>query len=85
MLTKTMQHAITYAQHHGGILVRHPGGFWGEGRGGIHFGTPTAEALVSRGIARYTLWRSGKRGLFPVELKIVDPLPLPFVEKKGKL
>lgn len=74
-LSPTMRHAITFAQQHGGKLVRHPGGFWScEGwthRGSFEsFSTGTADALVTRGAGHYSAWKDGRNGRFPIEVTI---------------
>ncbi len=83
-LSETMQEAIDYAIEHGGELVRYPGGWWaregwpGYGASSLKseawfygFGTRTVRALVSRGLAEYTDFRNGKRGDYPVRIKII--------------
>jgi hypothetical protein len=74
-LTQTMQAAAVHAQRHGGALVRHPGGFWYGAaqdlqRDSKHFGTPTVQALVSRGVAEYTEWQEGRNGKFPIRADV---------------
>jgi len=68
-----MLDAVGYAAEHG-ALCRYPGGFWqapgGYQRWAKHFGTPTVEALVTRGLAEYTEWRDGRNGRFPVRCEL---------------
>jgi hypothetical protein len=77
-LSPTMRHAITFAQQHGGKLIRHPGGFWSCAewqRVGSHesFSTGTADALVTRGVGYYSEWKDGRNGRFPVAVTIGAP------------
>jgi hypothetical protein len=72
-LTPTMQAAVNHAQKHGGALVRWPGGFWyavDQQGSGYSFGTPTVQALVSRGVAEYTEWQEGRNGKFPIRADV---------------
>lgn len=77
-LSVTMRAAIDYAQRNNGKLIRYPGGFWAPegwrlGRGN-HFGTTTIQALVSRGVAKYTTWQDRDGGgQFPVEITVSKP------------
>lgn len=60
-----------------GKLHRHPGGYWSH----LKFrttetqypwwGTPTVEALVNRGVAKYTAFQKGRNGEFPTEATII--------------
>lgn len=68
-LSETMQAAVEFAKAHGGKLKRFPGGFWcGDSftRYGEHYGTPTVQGLVSRGVMRYTEYQAGRNGKFPI-------------------
>lgn len=75
-LTKTMQSLIEHMRNHGGVLYRHPGGFWTEhscyNLRATSFGTGSIEALVSRGIAQYVDWKDGRNGRFPVKAQLVE-------------
>lgn len=73
-LSETMQRAIGFAAAHGGTLHRQPGGFWSPRAGTDlgYYGTSTIEALVKRGLAEYTVWREGRNGRFPVEMRLTD-------------
>jgi hypothetical protein len=81
-LSPTMRHAITFAQQHGGKLVRHPGGFWScaewvrYASGGSHesFSTGTADAIVTRGAGHYSEWKDGRNGRFPIAVTL-GPAP----------
>lgn len=57
-------------------LYRHPGGFWKRDEHWVVnspcYGGSTVEALVSRGIAEYTVWRDGKNGRFPVQARLIS-------------
>lgn len=78
-ISATMAIALDMAQRHDGRLVRLAGGFWtwkGAPRNGHnghpvdYAGTSTIEALVKRGRMQYVEWRPGRRGSFPVEVRI---------------
>jgi hypothetical protein len=77
-LTATMQEAVDFASAHGGVLIRLPGGFWVRDghtqwdgwQAQKTFGTPTVQALVSRGVAEYTQWADGRNGRFPVRMAL---------------
>lgn len=72
-LTKTMHELIEYMKTNGGVIHRHPGGFWArEGYSYLQysFGTRSVEALVTRGVAEYSEWKDGKSGRFPVTAKL---------------
>ncbi len=75
-LTQTMCATIALAREHDGKLYRFPGGFWYASKtelyGRKHFGTPTIEALVKRGLAEYTEWKEGARGKFPIEMTLKE-------------
>lgn len=79
-LTVVMRDACQLAAQHGGKLQRAPGGFWAQPgwkgtNSGRWFGTPTIQALVSRGVAEYTDWqqRSSGNGRFPIEVTVNIP------------
>ena len=80
-LTPTMQAAIEYARARGGVLVRWPGGFWmrvdADYAFDESFGTPTVQALVTRGLATYTDWKDGRRGRFPIRVELCRPCASP--------
>ena len=64
---------------HGGIVVRHQGGFWSypgctrnNGRLDWYCGTTTIEALVARGDLVYTEWKEGRRGKFPIRAQRLE-------------
>jgi hypothetical protein len=68
-----MQEAVNYVEAHGGELVRLPGGFWvrnGAALSDCHYGTPTVQALVSRGVATYSEWQEGRYGRFPIRMTL---------------
>ena len=72
-LTKTMRQAVAFARQHGGMLYRHPGGFWSgpEFSGyGESYGSSTVEALVARGVVEYAGWKEGRNGRFPIIAKV---------------
>ena len=79
-LSPAMMECRDFMQKHGGKIHRHPGGFWShetwnQHEGGINFGTATVEALISRGVAKYTRWKAGRRypaSSFPVEATLCD-------------
>lgn len=75
-LSATMRAALGYATKHGG-LERFPGGFWSrpgltqwDSLQYVSFGTPTVQALVSRGLAEYIEWKDGRNGSFPIRMKV---------------
>lgn len=77
-LSKTMREAVAFAREKGdGTLTRFPGGFWSIGGFGLTsnikwFGTPTVEALVTRGVAEYTNWQVRGNGTrFPIEITLL--------------
>ena len=75
-LSSTMERALSFASDNGGKIKRYPGGFWGQN--GLNtqqpwFGTPTIQALVSRGYFEYSDWTIGATR-FPIEVSLVpDP------------
>lgn len=76
-LSPTMRAALEFAKKHGGELIRSGGGYWGalpERKMGIQsivtYGTPTVQALVSRGLAEYTEWKDGRNGRFPIRMSV---------------
>lgn len=72
-LTPTMLELVKYMKENGGVIHRHPGGFWArEGYGYLShsFGTSSVEALVKRGVATYTEWKDGKSGRFPIVARL---------------
>lgn len=63
---------------HGGVVIRHQGGFWSYpgcpfyGRTPEWYcGTTTIEALVARGKLAYTEWKKGRNGEFPIKASVV--------------
>jgi hypothetical protein len=74
-LTPTMKELIGYMREHDGKIHRHPGGFWARGQSfaylGKSYGTSSVEALVKRGIARYSDWQEGRNGRFPIEATLI--------------
>lgn len=77
-ISATMAIGLGYAHDHGGKLIRYVGGYWSwEGVSRNHngapveyVGTPTIEALVSRGRMKYTEWKAGRNGRFPIAVEI---------------
>jgi hypothetical protein len=72
-LSPTMLDCVKYTRTHGGILHRFPGGYWANldwKHGELSFGTRTAEALVTRGVAEYSDWQEGRNGRFPIALTL---------------
>lgn len=71
-LTPMMRAAVATAKDNENRLVRQPGGFW-CGKAGINgptYGTSTANALVCRGVAEWTEWKTGRNGTFPIALTL---------------
>ena len=85
-LSPTMQAAVALATSSGGKLYRHRGGHWTKEPGdreyttrevldilkldvGV-FGTRTVEALVKRGAASYTDFKTSWASQFPVEVTV---------------
>lgn len=75
-LTATMAIALGEAIEHGGKLVRHQGGYWTVS-GAVHLGiigrpfewwanTSTVDALVDRGRMKFTEYKEGRGGRFPI-------------------
>ena len=75
-LSPKMQAARDHLKKHGDKLVRYPGGYWAAEDWhmwkGPCFGTSTVEALVRRGVAKYTDWKIGKKSSFPIEATLCD-------------
>lgn len=74
-LSPVMKACRDYMREHGGKIRRHQGGFWADENwkrhlGGVTFGTSTVEALVSRGVAEYSVWKEGRNGRFPIEARL---------------
>jgi hypothetical protein len=73
-LSPKMLSAIEHMKRNNNKLVRFPGGYWA--REGWHswngpcWGTPTVEALVRRGVATYTVWKTGRSAKFPIECSL---------------
>jgi hypothetical protein len=82
-LSAEMAHAIEKALMHG-RLVRLPGGYWtypdcprsrGAGAPDWHVGTTTIDALVDRGRLEFVEYVEGRRGRFPVTVRLaLEPL-----------
>lgn len=70
-LSPKMESAIKHMARHGNKMVRYPGGYWADENWhawhGPCWGTPTIEAIVSRGYAAYSVWKDGRSGKFPIE------------------
>jgi hypothetical protein len=77
-LSPTQQAAVEHAKANGGALHRKPGGFWASETwtmpgDGLWFGTTTVEALVRKGIGKYTEHLpSARGGEFPVKMELCD-------------
>ena len=74
-LSPTMQAAVEAAKQGGAVLKRYPGGYWaglGWTDGDPYFGTTTVDALVARGAARYSDWKEGRNGRFPIEITLTE-------------
>lgn len=73
-LSPTMNHAVVLAMRNNGKITRFPGGFWiaSDKWSQPQFGTPTIQALVSRGVMKYTQWQEGK-SRFPIEATVIQP------------
>ena len=77
-LTPKMIEVIEHMKRHNNKIVRYPGGYWASEDWhmwqGPCFGTPTVEAIIRRGYAKYTVWREGKSGnKFPIEAELISP------------
>jgi hypothetical protein len=76
VLTPKMRQLREFILKNGGDIKRFPGGFWTlEPVGRLpSFGTSSVQALVTRGILKYTDWRkhSGSDRQFPVQASIAD-------------
>lgn len=78
-ITAAMAVALATATENGGALVRYVGGYWARAgaerdHNGVpvdHAGTATVEALVRRGRLKYTEWKEGRGGKFPVRAEVV--------------
>ncbi|MFC1333169.1 MAG: hypothetical protein G8D89_20625 [gamma proteobacterium symbiont of Clathrolucina costata] len=83
-LTQTMQQAVDFARAHDNKLTRHPGGRWAAAHDpglkwrdeegttlyAVYFETRTVQGLVSRGAAKYSDWKEGPGGRFPIEVTL---------------
>lgn len=77
-LSQIMNDALAVAMAHGARLMRLPGGFWVQPgfkwvSGSVpspSIGTSTIEALVARGLMEYSKWQEGRKGRFPVEVRV---------------
>lgn len=73
-LSPMMQELVAFMRENAGMVIRHPGGFWGRsglsGYVGKTYGTSSVHALVTRGVAEYSEWQDGRRGRFPVAAKL---------------
>lgn len=71
-LTPMMERCVEAIRAGGGVITRHPGGYWRPGTqpGGIHFGTTTIEALVSRNRLVYDEFRSSHGRQFPIRASL---------------
>lgn len=72
-LSAAMVAALDEIQARGGRLVRYQGGYWSTpaaechgGRPAWYIGTPTVNALVSRGRLAFTEWHDPAKSLFPI-------------------
>ena len=72
-LSPSMREALFFVEKHAGRIRRYPGGFWTnpEKYEQPTFGTKTIEALVTRGYLFYSEWKQGRRGIFPIEAKLI--------------
>jgi len=70
-----MVECIDMARDAGGEIVRFQGGYWAprgdhpRNRAPSH-GDRTVTAIVSRGWAEFTEYRDGRRGRFPIAMKL---------------
>ena len=75
-LSATMLEVVEYMKKHDDVILRHPGGFWGEGA--LKFptwGASSVHALVLRGVADYSEWAEGRNGRFPIAAKLKRAAP----------
>lgn len=77
-ITAVMAAALAQAMECGG-LTRRAGGFWGppgtKTTGPECFGTPTIEGLVARGRLKYTEYKEGRLGPFPIRVGFEPACP----------
>lgn len=81
-MTATQAIALAEIIERGGAIVRQAGGFWTMPGAvktaiiGVPFdwwlGTRTVDGLVRRGALRYTQWKDGRGGRFPIEARVID-------------
>lgn len=87
-LTATMQGALAQAMAYGGALYRHPGGFWTAYENydvySKAFGTPTVQALVTRGAMTYDKWQEGRNGKFPIKALATPPIKGAIEQEGGE-
>lgn len=81
-MSATMAIALDFAMESKGELVRYQGGFWAprgmpmqpHGAPADYVNTTTIEALVARGKLKYTEFRTGRNGEFPIAVAVADEL-----------
>lgn len=84
-LSPTMIQVVEYMRHHGGVIHRHPGGFWARAEWmprQLSFGTTSVHALVTRGAAEYCEWQEGRGGRFPIQARLIAVKPSPVTQEK---
>lgn len=74
-LSDTMSALVDRMKECDNKIYRHPGGYWAHKdfkyNNGPWFGTPTVQALISRGVAEYSNWQEGRNGRFPIEARLI--------------
>jgi RimJ/RimL family protein N-acetyltransferase len=73
-LSVEMKQVIDFMRLHGGKIHRHGGYWWRERLDGMGFGTSTINALERRGCIRYTEYKRGRGGEFPILAELVAGL-----------
>ncbi len=79
-ISAPMAICLAMAHDHGGKLVRYIGGYWSwehapkhqhNGNPVEYAGTSTVEGLVKRGRLKYTEWKEGRGGKFPIAAELI--------------
>jgi hypothetical protein len=71
-LSPEMRAVLEFMAQNGGKIHRHAGGYWWRERlDGMGFGSTTIRALETRGHIRYTGWKDGRGGRFPILAELV--------------
>jgi hypothetical protein len=73
-LSEPQKRALEFMLANGGKIHRHPGGFWSDATFrsyGRSFAACVINALERRGRIRFTEWKQGRSGHFPIAAELV--------------